>query len=222
MTQCPPRKLSRACFRPMVSTVALDTRYAMASSNILTSQLTFVCLQNNEYSTRPQQVPSWQAWFKARYERLRFNGLRGNWAAGSQLNDLLAQLLIKNSDGSYSTTGDYQGWKYYAQMAGAPCTSVSGNSIDAFATSQSNNVSVLVGSQGYTGTMNVNLASVNSAFGSLTTLKYSLIKIPYNNGGVVTGWQTNRTSTVGVSNNQATISWVADNANDGWAVQVHN
>lgn len=30
--------------------------------------------QNNEYSVRSQQVPSWQAWFKARYERLRFNG----------------------------------------------------------------------------------------------------------------------------------------------------
>lgn len=30
-------------------------------------------LQNNEFGTRPQQVPSYNAWFKARYERLKFN-----------------------------------------------------------------------------------------------------------------------------------------------------
>lgn len=30
-------------------------------------------LQNNEFGTREQQVPSYSAWFKARYERLKFN-----------------------------------------------------------------------------------------------------------------------------------------------------
>ena len=30
--------------------------------------------QVSEYSIRSQQVPSWQAWFKARFERVKFNG----------------------------------------------------------------------------------------------------------------------------------------------------
>lgn len=30
-------------------------------------------LQNNEFGTREQQVPGYSAWFKARYERLKFN-----------------------------------------------------------------------------------------------------------------------------------------------------
>lgn len=36
---------------------------------------TGIGLQNNEFGTREQQVPSYGVWFKARYERLKFNGL---------------------------------------------------------------------------------------------------------------------------------------------------
>ena len=35
---------------------------------------TGIGVQNNEYGTRPQQVPSYSAWFMARYERLKLNG----------------------------------------------------------------------------------------------------------------------------------------------------
>lgn len=148
--------------------------------------------------------------------------LRGNWASGAQLNDLMAQLLIKNSDGSYSTTGDYQLWKYYANMGNSPCSTTSGTSVDAYATAGSNNATAIIGSQGYTGTVNVNFNSVSSQFGSATSLKGTLIRIPWNNGAAVNGWTVAQTLTVPVSNNVATISFNADNAYDGWAIRLTN
>jgi len=132
----------------------------------------------------------------------------------------MAQLLIKNSDGSYSTTGDYQVWKYYADMNNSPCQTTAGNSVDAYATAGNGNATALIGSQGYTGNVNVVFNSVNSQFGSATSLKGTVIRIPYNNGGAVTGWTTAQTLTVPVSGNSATVTFNADNANDGWAVRL--
>ncbi len=129
-------------------------------------------------------------------------------------------MLFRNSDGSYSTTGDYQGARYYAHMANSPCSTTSGSSVDSYATAAANNATALVGSQGYTGTVNVQFNNVNSRFGSSNSLRGALVKIPYNNGGIVNAWQTNRTFTVPVNNNVATVSWIADNASDGWAVRL--
>jgi len=40
---------------------------------------TGIGLQNNEFGIRSQQVPSYGVWFKARYERLKFNGCVANF-----------------------------------------------------------------------------------------------------------------------------------------------
>lgn len=132
----------------------------------------------------------------------------------------MAQLLIKNSDGSYSTTGDYQVWKYYADMNNSPCQTTAGNSVDSYATAGNGNATALIGSQGYTGTVNVKFDSISSKFGTATSLKGTVIRIPYNNGGVVNGWSTAQAITVPVSSNSATVTFNADNANDGWAVRL--
>ncbi|GAC96570.1 glycoside hydrolase [Pseudozyma hubeiensis SY62] len=183
---------------------------------------TGIGVQNNEFGVPAQQNPGWGAWFHARYERLKFNALRGNWASGAALLDCLAGLLIKNSDGSYSTTGEYQMYKYYKNMNGAPCSTDSGSSIDSYAVGSTNNVTALVGSQGYTGTWNVNFQNINSYFGSATSVKADLIFLPYNSGHAVSGWQTNYTSqTVPVSNNAATVSFNVGNGNDAYAIRLH-
>ncbi|KAL9048426.1 MAG: hypothetical protein Q9162_007730 [Coniocarpon cinnabarinum] len=180
---------------------------------------TGIGLQNNEYGARPQQVPSYSNWFKARYERLKFNGLRGNWAGGSALNDLLAQLLIK-SGSTYSTTGEYQAYKYYADMTGSPCTTTAGSKVDSYATASNNDATALVGSQFYTGSVSVAFQSVSSRFGSATSLRAQVYNIPYNNGGAVSGPTLFTTQTVSVSGNTATVTWNAANGNDGWAVRL--
>jgi hypothetical protein len=132
----------------------------------------------------------------------------------------MAQLLIKNSDGSYSTTGDYQVWKYYADMVNAPCQTTAGNSVDSYATASSGNATALIGSQGYTGTVNVVFNNITSQFGSSSQLKGTVIRIPYNNGAAVTSWTTTQTLTVPVNSNSATVTFNADNANDGWAIRL--
>jgi len=146
--------------------------------------------------------------------------LRGNWASGSVLNDLLAQLLIKNSDGSYSTTGEYQAYKYYADMTGSPCSTTSGSSIDSYATASTNNATALIGSQFFNGTVNTVFKGISTQFGSATTLQASLYNIPYNSGNAVTGWTLSKTQKLTVSSNQATLSFSVVNGNDAWAVRL--
>lgn len=182
---------------------------------------TGIGVQNNEFGVPAQQNPGWGAWFHARYERLRFNALRGNWARGAALLDGLAGLLIKNSDGSYSETGEYQMYLFHKNMDGAPCNTDSGSSIDSYAVGSNNNVTALVGSQGFSGTWNVNFESVNQYFGGAALIEADLIYLPYNDGGVVNGWQTISTQTVPVVNKAATVTFDVGNGNDAYAVRLH-
>lgn len=133
----------------------------------------------------------------------------------------MANLLIRNADGSYATTGEYQAALYYADMGGAPCSTTAGTSIDAYATAAQNNATALVGSQFYTGTVDVVFANVAARFGGATALKASIFNIPYDNGGVVNGWTLSSTqSNVTVSGDRARVSFVAGNGDDAWAVQL--
>lgn len=182
---------------------------------------TGIGVQNNEFGLLEQQVPGWAAWFHARYERLKFNALRGNWAGGAALLDSLAGLLIKNADGSYSETGEYQVYKFYELMTGAPCSTDSGSSIDSYAVGASNDVTALIGSENFSGTWNVNFQNIDQYFGSAAQVKADLVYLPYSNGGPVSGWTTISTQTIAVSNNAATVSFNVDNGRDAYAVRLH-
>lgn len=144
---------------------------------------------------------------------------RGNWGRGTGLNDNLADLLIKNSAGSYATTGDYITHKYYAnEMTGSPCITTSGNSIDSFATASNGAVQALLGSQFFTGTANVVFDGINKYFGSATKVTAKIYRVAYNNGAAVTGKTLVATQSVGVRSNKATIAINADNGNDAWII----
>ncbi|KAJ1025106.1 hypothetical protein NDA16_002613 [Ustilago loliicola] len=198
------------------------------STNTLKSQLPQYGLsvglgfQNNEYGTRDQQRPGFGAWHAARYEKVKFNGLRGNWAGGSLLRDNLADLLYKDSNGNYHTTGEFQEWKQYAAMTGAPCTTDAGSSIDSYAVStpSSKTASALVGNQGFTGTANVVFSNVSSLGSGISSVKAVIKRIPYNNGGEVTGLTTVSTTTIRVSNNQVTVPVSQTDANDAYYVTI--
>ncbi|PWN28694.1 hypothetical protein BDZ90DRAFT_226084 [Jaminaea rosea] len=178
-------------------------------------------LQNNEFGVRDQQKPAYSAWFYARYERLRFNGLRGNWEGGAKLNDYLADLLIKNADGSYSTNGEYVTHQTYVRdLDGSPCKTTSGSSVDSFATGAAGKVKALIGSQFFTGTFDVNFDSMNTYFGGATSVKATIYNIAYNNGGVVTEKTLSSTKDVQVANGRAVLSIDAANGSDAWYVEL--
>lgn len=145
--------------------------------------------------------------------------LRGNWEGGSNLNSLMAD-YVKASGSSYVPTGEYQAAKFYVSMAGAPCTTVAGSSIDSYATASTNNATVLVGNNGSTGSTSVAFQSVSSRFGSATGLTARIYQMPYNSGAKVDSWTLSATQTIAVSGNTATVTFNRGNAQDGWAVQL--
>lgn len=149
--------------------------------------------------------------------------MRGNWADGGELSDNLADLLIKSSSGEYSTSGEYQEYKYYYLMEGAPCTTSAGSNVDSYAVASSNNVTALIGSQSFdAATIGATFDKVSSQFGSAGTINAELINIPYNNGSAVDGWTTAQTQTLSVSNDQVTFTFdvSSDAVRDAWAIRL--
>ncbi len=140
--------------------------------------------QTNEYGTREQQRPGYAAWHHARYEKVKFHGLRGNWAGGPALRDNLAGLLIKNPDGSYAETGEAHVWAIYGRLEGSPCATQEGHALDSYgiASPPSAPASALVGNTGFTGTANVVFKGISALGRGTTHLQADVHVIPYNHG----------------------------------------
>lgn len=149
--------------------------------------------------------------------------LRGNWASGGNLSDNLADLLLKSDSGQYSTTGEYQMYKYYYLMDGAPCNTDSGTNVDSYAVGSANNVTALLGSQSFdAATIGATFDGISSQFGSAGTINAELINIPYNGGNAVDGWTTAQTQSLSVTNDQVTFSFdvSSDAVRDAWAIRL--
>ena len=89
--------------------------------------------QVNEYAEASQQNPGQSAWFVARLERARVDGLRANWGMGSELHDNLAGLLAHGPDG-YAPLGDWFTYHSYTGQRGVVVASESDGALDVFAT----------------------------------------------------------------------------------------
>ena len=70
--------------------------------------------QINEYGASNEQNPGDGAWYIARLERAGADGLRANWAGGSNLHNDLASLLTRNSSGQYQPKGEWWVYTFYA------------------------------------------------------------------------------------------------------------
>lgn len=177
---------------------------------------------NNEYGSREQQRPGFGAWHAARYEKVKYHGLRGNWAGGALLRDNLADLLLKDAGGKYHTTGEFQEWATYAGLSGSPCNTTEGSSIDTYgiATPANKTASALVGNQGFTGTANVVFGSVSSLGSNINMVKAVVYRIPYDDGREVTGLTLVSTTTIHVSQDQVTVPFHQTNADDAYLVTI--
>ena len=90
--------------------------------------------QINEYGASNEQNPGGGAWYIARLERAGADGLRANWAGGSNLHNDLASLLIRNSSGQYQTKGEWWVYNFYANQTGQIASVTPSGNYDAFAT----------------------------------------------------------------------------------------
>jgi hypothetical protein len=102
----------------------------------------------NEYAAKDEQNPANAVYYIAQLERHNLRGLRANWGSGSALHDFLANLVYK-SNGVYYPNGEWQLYKYYAQMGGyrLATTASSDRRFDVFATQSGSVVKIIAGTR---------------------------------------------------------------------------
>ncbi|KAI0205492.1 glycoside hydrolase superfamily [Astrocystis sublimbata] len=103
----------------------------------------------NEYATRDEQNPANSVYYISQLERWNLLGLRSNWGGGGQLHDFAANLLGRDSKGTYFPNGEWHVYKYYANMVGDRLrTEASKDSLfDVFAVKDGDVVRVLAGTR---------------------------------------------------------------------------
>lgn len=107
----------------------------------------------NEYATYDEMVAGGYAWYIAKFERLNWVGLLGNWLMGSQLYDTLSNLLSRVGDFNDVTNTDYTPaagywiYQYYRNaMTGYRVSTISSSdgNCDVFATVGTDKVRLLI------------------------------------------------------------------------------
>ncbi|WP_069768009.1 RICIN domain-containing protein [Streptomyces sp. LUP30] len=179
--------------------------------------------QINEYATSSMQSPGGGAWFIGRLERAGADGLRGNWASGTNLHDYEANLLTKNSTGQYLPLGEWFVYRYYGSQTGNIVNLVPGAGTDGLATKDNSakNAKILLGSNGNTGAVTVHLTGLDttSVVGN-SRVRAVVQRIPYDNGAAVAGPETISDTTLTVSGNAATLTLPWSNAKDSYTVTL--
>ncbi|KAF9878181.1 hypothetical protein CkaCkLH20_04219 [Colletotrichum karsti] len=103
----------------------------------------------NEYAWPDEQNPAGAVFYLSQLERHNLRGLRANWGGGSDLHNFLADLVYENADGSYGPNGEWEVYKYYAQMTGERISTAASPDLlfDVFGTVEGGNVKVLAGTR---------------------------------------------------------------------------
>ncbi|MPY60614.1 RICIN domain-containing protein [Streptomyces spongiae] len=179
--------------------------------------------QVNEYALPGEQNPGSGSWYISRLERAGVDGLRANWASGTNLHDYQAALLTKNSAGQYLPRGEWFSYRYYGSQTGSVVGVTPGTGTDGFATKDNSakNAKILLGSNGNTGTVTVNLTGLNTT--SVVEggqVRAVVQRNPYDNGNAVSGPTTVSDTTLTVSGNAASLTVPWTNAKDAYTVTL--
>ncbi|WP_310739659.1 ricin-type beta-trefoil lectin domain protein [Microbispora sp. H10830] len=164
--------------------------------------------QINEYGASNEQNPADGAWYIARLERAGADGLRANWAGGSNLHNDLANLLTHNSSGQYSPKGEWWVYRFYGSQTGQIASVTPSSNYDAFATKTSGTAKILVGGGRTTGNIAVNLQRLDTTSDIVQNNQVRVLveRIPYNGGGAVTGPVTVQNTVATLSGNGTTVN----------------
>ncbi|KAB1948561.1 RICIN domain-containing protein [Micromonospora sp. ALFpr18c] len=176
--------------------------------------------QINEYGAPDEQNPADGAWYIARLERARADGLRANWASGGSLHNDLGNLLVRNSAGVHQPKGEWWAYRYYASQTGQTASVTASQSYDAYATKATGVAKVLVGGGRTTGNLTVNLQRLDTTSGIVQNNQVRVLtqRIPHNGGGAVQGPITVSNSVVTLANNTATVTLPYANPTDTYTV----
>ena len=102
----------------------------------------------NEYAWSTEQNPANSVYYISQLERYNMRGLRSNWGSGSGLHDFMGSMIAK-SNGKYVPNGDWQLYKYYANMTGERlATTASTNpQFDVFAVKEKSVLKIIAGTR---------------------------------------------------------------------------
>ena len=200
---------------PVADAGAMDS---LLSSYGLTNHRPY---QINEYARSVKQTPGGGAWYISRLERAGVDGLRGNWGSGTALHDYEANLLTKNSSGQYLPRGEWFMYRYYGSQTGNVVNLVPGAGTDGLATKDNTakNAKILIGSNGNTGNVTVNLNRLDTtSVVENGQVRAVIQRLPNSNG--VAGPTTISDTNLTVSNNAASVTLPYTNATDGYTITL--
>ncbi|MFF5218798.1 RICIN domain-containing protein [Micromonospora sp. NPDC000442] len=178
--------------------------------------------QINEYAAPDEQNPADGAWYIARLERARADGLRANWAGGGNLHNDLGNLLVRNSAGQHQPKGEWWVYRFYGSQTGQIVPVSASPSYDAFATKTTGSAKVLLGGGRTTGNLTVNLQRLDATSGIVQNNQVRVLtqRTPNNGGGAVQGPITVSNSVVSVSGNNATVTVPYFNQTDTYTLTL--
>jgi hypothetical protein len=178
--------------------------------------------QINEYATYAQQNPGGGAWYISRLERAGADGLRGNWASGTALHDYEANLLTK-SGSQYLPKDEWFTYRFYGSQTGNIVDFIPGANVDGFATKDNNagNAKILLGSNGNTGNVTVNLNGLNTTGVAANGQVRAVVqRIAFTNGAPVAGPVTIDDQLLTVSANAASLTVPWTDARDAYTITL--
>ncbi|NGO46735.1 RICIN domain-containing protein [Streptomyces ureilyticus] len=178
--------------------------------------------QVNEYANTNEQNPGRGGWYISRLERAGADGLRANWASAGNLHDFQANLLTKTGS-QYLPLGEWFLYRYYGSQTGNIVRVTPGTGTDGLATKDNTakNAKILLGSNGNTGNITVNLNRLDAtSVVEDSKVRAVVQRIPNNGGAAVSGPVTVSDQTLTVSGNSASVSVPWTNAADGYTVTL--
>jgi hypothetical protein len=172
----------------------------------------------NEYGSTGEQTPGHSAWFLARFDRAGLEGLRSNWAGGSQFFSNMGDLVAA----SWQPNSQYWIYKRYAEQTGFRTTVTAGTKVDAvsYQDACAAKATIVVGNKGgVTGAVNVVIKNIPAWLQTGGSTKILLEKMPTGKSALKEPTVvTNATATVTCNAMTVTIDWAT--ADDGYVVSL--
>lgn len=117
----------------------------------------------NEYGWPSEQNPANAVYYLAQFERHNIRALRANWGGGSNLHNWMAS-LVYSTNGTYYPNGEWQLYKYYANMLGTRVATAASADLqfDVFATISGNTAKVIAGTRTIQSPYEISISGLSS------------------------------------------------------------
>jgi hypothetical protein len=172
----------------------------------------------NEYGSTSEQNPGHSAWFLARFDRAGIDGLRSNWAGGSQFFSNMGDLVATN----WQPNSQYWIHKRYADQTGSRISVTAGTQVDAVAYQDAcaaKSIIVVGNKGGVTGAVNVVIKNIPAWLQTGGSTKVLLERMPTGDAALsAPAVVSNAAATVNCDSTVVTINWAT--ATDGYVVTL--